>query len=67
MADIAIGVGYTNYSEWLNTTVRKTWAYSELMPTLLMLGTELSPLVQLLIEPMFGFAAIWHRRRRQQP
>ena len=66
-ATLVIGVGYTVYSEWLNTTVRKTWAYSELMPALPILGTGLTPLLQWLVVPMIGFAAIWHRRRRQQP
>ena len=66
-ATLAIGVGYTVYSEWLNTTVRKAWAYSALMPTLPMLGTGLSPLLQWFIVPMFGFAAMWLRRRRPQP
>jgi hypothetical protein len=66
-ATLVIGIGYTVYSEWLNTTVRKTWAYSELMPTLPILGTGLSPLLQWLVVPMIGFAAIWLRRRRPQP
>jgi hypothetical protein len=66
-ATLVIGVGYTVYSEWLNTTVRKAWAYSELMPTLPMLGTGLSPLLQWLIVPMFGFAAMLLRRGRPQP
>ena len=66
-ATLAIGVGYTVYSEWQNTTVRKNWAYSELMSALPMLGTGLSPLLQWLFVPMFGFAAIWLRRRRPQP
>lgn len=64
-ATLAIGIGYTVFSEWLNTTVRKAWAYSELMPTLPMLGTGLSPLLQWLVVPIIGFAAIWHRRGRQ--
>ncbi len=66
-ATLVTGLGYTAYSEWLNTTVRKTWAYSELMPTLPILGTGLSPLLQWLIVPMMGFAAMWLRRRRTQP
>jgi hypothetical protein len=31
-ASLAFGVGYTIYSEWLNTSVRGSWAYSGLMP-----------------------------------
>ena len=64
VATLAIGIGYTVYSEYLNTAVRKAWAYSELMPTLPPLGTGLSPLLQWIVVPMFGFAAIWLRRRR---
>jgi hypothetical protein len=62
-ATLVTGLGYTAYSEWLNTAVRKAWAYSELMPTLPMLGTGLSPLLQWVVVPMVGFAAIWFRRR----
>jgi hypothetical protein len=66
-ATLAIGVCYTVYSEWLNTTVRKTWAYSELMPMLPPFGTGLSPLLQWLFVPTIGFAVMWFRRRRPQP
>lgn len=64
---IVIGVDHMIYSEWLNTVVRKTWEYSELMPTLPMLGTGLSPLMQWLIVPAVGFAAVrcrWAREPR---
>jgi len=60
-ATLVTGVGYTVYSEWANTVVRKTWAYSELMPTMPILGTGLSPLMQWLIVPAVAFAAIRHR------
>ena len=63
---ITIGIGYTIYSEWLNTIVRKTWEYSELMPTIPILGTGLSPLMQWVIIPAVGFAAIRWRRARSQ-
>ena len=58
LATLFFGIGYTLYSEWSNTVVLKTWAYSELMPRLPMLGTGLSPLMQWLIVPILGFAAI---------
>lgn len=64
---IAIGIGYTVYSEWLNTVIRKTWEYSELMPTLPMLGTGLSPLMQWMIVPTVGFAAIRCRLGKPDP
>lgn len=59
---LGMGIGYTVYSEWLNTTVRKTWEYSEFMPTIPPLGTGLSPLMQWLIVPAIGF---WMIRRQQ--
>jgi hypothetical protein len=43
---IVLGVGYTIFSEWLNTDVREAWAYSELMPVVPFLDTGLSPLLQ---------------------
>jgi len=45
------GLAYTIYSEYLNTAIRGTWAYSDLMPTLPWLGTGLAPLAQWLIVP----------------
>ncbi len=48
---LIIGVGYTLYSEWLNVSVRLSWAYAPLMPTLPFLGTGLSPLLQWLVVP----------------
>jgi hypothetical protein len=55
------GVGYTVYSEWLNTEVRGSWAYTEWMPQLPVVGTGLSPLTQWLVVPPFAF---WWARRR---
>ena len=48
---LILGVGNTLYSEWINTVVRKSWAYSEIMPTLPGIGTGLTPLLQWLIVP----------------
>lgn len=45
------GAGYTVYSEWLNVSVRGSWAYSPLMPTLPLIGTGLSPLMQWVLVP----------------
>lgn len=44
-------VGYTVYSEYLNTVVRQSWTYTERMPIEPWLGTGLSPLAQWLIIP----------------
>ncbi|MBL8670754.1 MAG: hypothetical protein JNK11_08900 [Alphaproteobacteria bacterium] len=56
-AAIAIGVAYTVYSEWLNTTVRKDWAYAAAMPVLGPLGTGLAPLLQWVVVPAVAFLA----------
>ena len=52
---VAIGAGYTAYSEWLNTVVRKSWAYADAMPLLPGLGTGLSPLLQWLLVPLLAY------------
>jgi hypothetical protein len=57
---ITFGLLYTVFSEWLNVEVRRGWAYSELMPTLPLLGTGLSPLAQWIAVPVIGF---WWARR----
>ena len=54
---LVIGVAYTIYSEWLNTVVRKSWTYTEMMPTLPFLGTGLSPLAQWLVIPAVAMLA----------
>jgi hypothetical protein len=56
VASLAFGVGYTIYSEWLNINVRGSWAYSDLMPVLPMIGTGLAPLLQWFVIPTF---ALW--------
>lgn len=58
---VVIGIGYTIYSEWLNTAVRLSWSYSELMPVVPVIGTGLSPLLQWMVVPML---ALWAARGR---
>jgi hypothetical protein len=58
---LAIGVGYTVYSEHINVDVQRSWTYSDLMPRLPLLGTGLSPIVQWVIVP--AAALVWARRR----
>lgn len=55
VATIAIAVGYTVFSEWLNISVRRGWAYSPLMPQLPWIGTGLSPLFQWMVIPSVAF------------
>jgi hypothetical protein len=56
-------VGYTALSEWINTIVRGSWAYSALMPVVNLGGFEigLSPLAQWLVIPP---VALWLARPR---
>ena len=50
---VVVGTAYTVYSEWLNTVVRRSWTYSDLMPVLQFGGLQigLSPMLQWLILP----------------
>ena len=52
---IALGLGYTFFSEWLNIEVREAWAYRDLMPIIPVIGTGLSPVVQWILVPTFAF------------
>ena len=47
------GAAYTVFSEWNNTAILGSWAYSGLMPTLKVAGIDigLSPLLQWLVLP----------------
>lgn len=56
---VGAGVLYTIFSEWLNIVLRKSWAYSELMPVIPLIDTGLSPLLQWLLLPLFG---LWWAR-----
>ena len=60
-ATIGIGVAYTVYSEWLNVSVRGTWAYTTAMPLVPPLGTGLLPLLQWIAVPGLAFVIV--RRR----
>ena len=56
---LVAGLGYTVFSEWLNTSVRSSWTYTDLMPMLPALGIGLSPLAQWIVIPV---AAFWLAR-----
>lgn len=60
LAAIVIGVTYTVFSEWLNIVVRRSWAYSELMPVIPLVNAGLSPVLQWMVVPLAGF---WFARR----
>ena len=57
VAETAIlgGIAYTILSEWLNTEIRGSWAYTDLMPQLPLIGTGIAPLVQWIIVPAAAF------------
>lgn len=57
---IPAGLGYSIFSEFWNTTVHKTWAYSDLMPVLPGLHVGLTPLLQWLVVP--PLALLWAMR-----
>jgi hypothetical protein len=54
-AAVALGRGYTFFSEWLNVGLRGSWAYSEFMPVVPLTGTGLAPLLQWLILPVAAY------------
>jgi len=60
-AMIAIGFGYTIFSEWLNIEVREAWAYREIMPVIPFIDAGLTPMLQWLVVP---FAAYFGALRR---
>ena len=60
---MALAFAYTVFSEWLNTEIRGSWAYSELMPVVPVLEAGLSPLAQWIVIPI---AAFWWARRPVQ-
>lgn len=64
---VLFGVAYTSFSEWLNIVVRAAWAYSDLMPVLPLFGFDvgLSPLLQWILVPLFGFW--WAQRNLGRP
>jgi hypothetical protein len=67
---IALGVAYTNLSEWLNVQILRRWSYAAAMPVLPLIGTGLTPLLQWVVVPGLAFAIIAYqdgslRRRRQ--
>ena len=58
---ILLGVAYTIYSEWMNTTIRASWSYGPLMPVVPWIGTGLSPLVQWIVVPALGLSVAQRR------
>ena len=61
------GTAYTVFSEWSNTAILGSWAYSGLMPTLEVAGIDigLSPLLQWLVLPPLALYLSRKSRRRR--
>ena len=56
LVTLALGVGYTIFSEWLNMVVRAGWAYSDLMPVVPIINTGLAPLLQWILIPFLALS-----------
>jgi hypothetical protein len=63
-AVVVLGVGYTVGSEYMNTVVRRAWAYTEWMLTLPWIGTGLAPLAQWIAVPAFALVSAGRGARR---
>jgi hypothetical protein len=61
---VLAGLAYTIFSEWLNTGIRGSWAYTEWMPTLPFVGSGLAPVLQWLLIPP---AAFWWAKLGTRP
>lgn len=57
-----IGFAYTMWSEWVNTSIRSSWAYQPEMP--MILGIGIAPLLQWVLIPPVLVALL---RRRREP
>ena len=65
MLTIAAGFAYTGYSEWLNTTIKRSWTYSELMPVIPGLGLGWSPILQWIVVPALALCVAARSGRQQ--
>ena len=54
-AMLAIGFGYTIFSEWLNIEVREAWAYRDIMPVIPFINAGLTPMLQWLVVPFVAY------------
>jgi hypothetical protein len=61
----ALAVSYTVFSEWLNVSVRGSWAYSAWMPRLPPFGTGLSPVLQWIAIPALAFWWVWRHSAKR--
>jgi hypothetical protein len=64
-ATMLLGIAYTIWSEYFNTSIRGAWSYSELMPVLPPFGTGMSPLAQWVVVPAIAFGLTRRMLRRR--
>lgn len=57
LTTVGLGLVYTVFSEWLNTEIKGSWTYSELMPIVPLIGIGLSPLLQWIVVPVLALRA----------
>jgi len=57
---VALGLGYTVFSEWYNVYRAGAWAYAEIMPRIL--GIGLTPLLQWVVVPIIMLVLIQRSR-----
>ena len=67
IAVVLISVTYAMISEYLNTVVRGSWAYTPAMPTLPLIGTGLAPLAQWIVVPTLALTLARTRARDPGP
>jgi hypothetical protein len=60
---VLLGTAYTIWSEWMNVNVWMSWAYSDYMPVIPVIGTGVSPLVQWLVLPALSLSLGTRRLR----
>lgn len=51
---LIFGLSYTIFSEWLNVSVRQSWAYNDYMPLIPPFDTGLTPLLQWIAIPFLA-------------
>ena len=61
---LAIGLGYTVFSEYRNVEVLHSWAYAGRMPRLPPFGTGLTPVLQWMFVPSAALVLAWRYRGR---
>lgn len=61
LATIVVGATITAFSEWWNTQVIHSWAYSALMPIVPGTALGLSPLLQWIVLPLAGLLLCFRR------